>query len=134
MRLKTLVMHVIDWGKYIQGCFEWESPVRSVVALVLFVMGCLYLEPYMVPVLLLLIFLRYYVVLALTGCWGAWGYWGNRDDGDDMSPDEDTEDEDDKEKEGKMSLKERLHAIQEVTQTVQNAIGYLASLGESVKK
>ena len=36
--------------------------------------------------------------------------------------------------EEKKSLKERLQAIQEVTQTVQNAIGYVATLGESVKK
>ncbi|KPJ05331.1 hypothetical protein RR46_00674 [Papilio xuthus] len=35
--------------------------------------------------------------------------------------------------EEKKSLKERLQAIQEVTQTVQNAIGYVASLGEAVK-
>lgn len=43
----------------------------------------------------------------------------------------DDEDDDDKDKK---SIKERLHAIQEVSQTVQNAIGYLASLGESVRK
>lgn len=36
--------------------------------------------------------------------------------------------------EEKKSLKERLQAIQEVTQTVQNSIGYIASLCESVKK
>lgn len=36
--------------------------------------------------------------------------------------------------EEKKTLKERLHAIQEVTQTVQNAIGYIASLGEQIKK
>lgn len=46
----------------------------------------------------------------------------------------DDEDDDDKDKEEKKSIKERLHAIQEVSQTVQNAIGYLASLGESVRK
>jgi hypothetical protein len=46
------------------------------------------------------------------------------------------EDEDDPEadKEEKKSLKERLQAIQEVTQSVQNSIGYMASLGEEVKK
>lgn len=43
----------------------------------------------------------------------------------------DDEDEEDKEKK---SIKERLQAIQEVSQTVQNSIGWLASLGESVKK
>lgn len=36
--------------------------------------------------------------------------------------------------EEKKTLKERLQAIQEVTQSVQNAIGKIASLLESVKK
>ena len=36
-------------------------------------------------------------------------------------------------KEEKKSLKERLQAIQEVTQMVQNSIGYIASLCERVK-
>lgn len=44
------------------------------------------------------------------------------------------EDDDDKDKEEKKTIKERLQAIQEVSQSVQNTIGYLASLGESVKK
>lgn len=48
--------------------------------------------------------------------------------------DYDEDDDDDKEKEEKKSIKERLQAIQEVSQTVQNTIGYLASLGESTKK
>lgn len=46
----------------------------------------------------------------------------------------DEDDDDDKEKEEKKSIKERLQAIQEVSQTVQNTIGYLASLGESTIK
>lgn len=46
----------------------------------------------------------------------------------------DDEDDDDRDKEEKKTIKERLQAIQEVSQTVQNSIGYLASLGESVKK
>lgn len=36
--------------------------------------------------------------------------------------------------EERKSLKERLHTIQEATLTVQNSIGYLASLFESVRK
>lgn len=44
------------------------------------------------------------------------------------------EDDDDKDKEEKKTIKERLQAIQEVSQSVQNTIGYIASLGESVKK
>lgn len=46
----------------------------------------------------------------------------------------DDDDDDDKEKEEKKSLKERLQVIQEVSQSVQNTIGYMASLGESTKK
>lgn len=53
---------------------------------------------------------------------------------DDMELGSDDEDDDDKKDEEKKTIKERLQAIQEVSQTVQNTIGFLASLGESVKK
>lgn len=46
----------------------------------------------------------------------------------------DDEDDDDKDKEEKKTIKERLQAIQESSQTVQNTIGSLASFGERVKK
>lgn len=53
---------------------------------------------------------------------------------DDLDMGSDDEDDDDKKDEEKKTIKERLQAIQEVSQTVQNTIGFLASLGESVKK
>lgn len=53
---------------------------------------------------------------------------------DDYEMGSDDEDDDDKKDEEKKTIKERLQAIQEVSQTVQNTIGYLASMGESVKK
>lgn len=70
---------------------------------------------------------RNWLVRMITGTSGdsAAGYY-------DYDYDED--DDDDKEKEEKKSIKERLQTIQEVSQTVQNTIGYLASLGESTKK
>jgi hypothetical protein len=46
----------------------------------------------------------------------------------------DDEDDDEKKDEEKKTIKERLQAIQEVSQLVQNTIGFIASLGESVKK
>ncbi|CAD6215704.1 GSCOCG00000515001-RA-CDS [Cotesia congregata] len=116
LRLKAIIMYFIDLGKYIQSCWEWESKMRSIVALVLFVLGCYYFEPYMIPVAALLIMLKYCCVSLLTN-----------------SSSDDDDDEDDKDKEEKKSLKERLQAIQEVTQTVQNSIGYIASLCERVK-
>lgn len=46
----------------------------------------------------------------------------------------DDEEDDDKKDEEKKTIKERLQAVQEVSQTVQNTMGFLASLGESIKK
>lgn len=46
----------------------------------------------------------------------------------------DDEDEEEKDREEKKTIKERLQTIQEVSQSVQNTIGHIASLGESVKK
>jgi hypothetical protein len=53
---------------------------------------------------------------------------------DDVDLGSDDEDDDKEKDEEKKTIKERLQAIQEVSQTVQNTIGFLASLGESVKK
>ncbi|XP_068083885.1 multiple C2 and transmembrane domain-containing protein isoform X1 [Anabrus simplex] len=155
MRLKAIIMFFFDIGKYIQSCFEWESTPRSIIALILFIGLCYYFEPYMLPVAMLLIFLKYYIVnllyrdsfynslhnlifwklssicrigkvMSLTGGWPV-----HEDDEEPLGEDDD--DEEDKDKEEKKSLKERLQAIQEVTQSVQNSIGYIASLGESIK-
>jgi hypothetical protein len=87
---------------------------------------CYYFQPWMLPVAGLLIFLKQYIVGILAGPSAI--PWDETADSD-----IDDDDDDDKEKEEKKSLKERLQAIQEVTQSVQNAIGRIASLLESVK-
>ncbi|XP_015119565.1 multiple C2 and transmembrane domain-containing protein isoform X3 [Diachasma alloeum] len=141
LRLKAVIMFFIDLGKYIQSCWEWESKTRSVVALVLFILGCYYFEPWMIPAAALLIMLKYCLVCVLTADVKSSSYhsMSSYQDGEINSdecpptPGDDDEDEDDKDKEEKKSLKERLQAIQEVTQTVQNSIGYIASLCEKVK-
>ncbi|XP_014281344.1 multiple C2 and transmembrane domain-containing protein isoform X3 [Halyomorpha halys] len=124
MRLKVMIMLFIDISKFIQSCFEWDSTIQSTVAFVVFVLLCYYFQPYMIPVALLMIFLKCYIVRTVAGTW--------HNSEEDDEPYDDEEDEDDKDKEEKKSLKERLQAIQEVTQTVQNSIGYIASLGESI--
>ncbi|XP_059487628.1 multiple C2 and transmembrane domain-containing protein isoform X3 [Neocloeon triangulifer] len=126
MRLKAIIVWFIDLSKYISGCFEWESIPRSLLSLFLFIAICYYFEPYMVPIAMLLVFLKNYIVASLTG-----GCVPRDEEEEPLGDDDD--DEEDKDKEEKKSLKERLQAIQEVTQSVQNAIGYIASLGESIK-
>ncbi|EAL41731.2 AGAP007646-PA [Anopheles gambiae str. PEST] len=109
-RLKAVIMYFIEVGQFVQSCFEWESPIRSFIALVLWVCGCIW----------------NWLIRWLTGS-------SSQSTADEYDVASDDEDEEDKEKEEKKTIKERLQAIQEVSQSVQNTIGYLASLGESVK-
>ncbi|XP_072759845.1 multiple C2 and transmembrane domain-containing protein isoform X3 [Anoplolepis gracilipes] len=139
LRLKAIIVIFIDIGKYIQSCWEWENKMRSIIALVIFILSCYYFEPYMIPGLALLILLKYYLVAVVTGApliYASSQFQDHTEIGSDdgpTTPGDDDDDEDDKDKEEKKSLKERLQAIQEVTQTVQNSIGYIASLCEKVK-
>lgn len=116
------------------------------IACVLWVCGCIWFDIWTIPaVLLLLIFKCVATILRILRIpnstiprrnwlvkWITGSASLQADNDYDLGSDD--EDDDDKDKEEKKSIKERLHAIQEVSQTVQNAIGYLASLGESVRK
>ncbi|XP_060832810.1 multiple C2 and transmembrane domain-containing protein isoform X2 [Bombus pascuorum] len=136
LRLKAIIVIVIDIGKYVQSCWEWENKMRSIIALVIFILGCYYFEPYMFPGIALLILLKYYLVAVITGTplsHQSSSHFHDEGDEGPTTPGDDDDDDDDKDKEEKKSLKERLQAIQEVTQTVQNSIGYIASLCERVK-
>lgn len=126
LRLKNITMHLYEYGKILQSCFEWESTFQSAVALIFWLIICYYFEPWMIPLAGLLIFMKQYLVRKLTGPETV--PWDEIADSD-----LDDEDEEDKDKEEKKSLKERLQAIQEVTQGVQNAIGRIATFGESIK-
>ncbi|XP_055374583.1 multiple C2 and transmembrane domain-containing protein isoform X2 [Condylostylus longicornis] len=126
-RFKTIVMNVLAAFRYIQSCFEWESPIRSLIALIMYVLLCLYGTLDTIPAILVCLILKNWFIRWLTGT--------NRDCFDyDEAFIVDDDDDDDKEKGGeKRSIKEKLHAIQEVSQSVQNTIGYLASVGERTK-
>uniref|UniRef100_T1JFU4 C2 domain-containing protein n=1 Tax=Strigamia maritima TaxID=126957 RepID=T1JFU4_STRMM len=128
MRIKYFIMLSVDVAKYVQSCFEWESRLRSIAALIIFVLTVYNFELYMTPICLLLLFVRNFIILSIAGTRA----YGDSED-DDASDDDDMDDEDKDGKEEKKSLKERLHAIQEVTQSVQNVLGYIASIAESVK-
>lgn len=112
----------------------------------------------MAPIALLLVFLRYYVAHS----WGASKLIDEDDEQqtDEDDQDDQQDDQDDEKakvtcityiiaekimkhdnyyngkylQEEKKSLKERVAAVQEVTQLVQNTIGDIASFGEKIKK
>lgn len=57
-RLKELIMFFIDAGSFIQSCFEWEKPVRSFFALIIWVCGCIWGDISTIPAIALLYLLK----------------------------------------------------------------------------
>ncbi|XP_039198452.1 multiple C2 and transmembrane domain-containing protein 1 isoform X2 [Crotalus tigris] len=65
IRVKHCIMVIINAAYFINGCFEWESPPRSLAAFVLFLIGTWNFELYMIPlVLLLLLVWNYFLILS----------------------------------------------------------------------
>ncbi|XP_014664706.1 PREDICTED: multiple C2 and transmembrane domain-containing protein 1-like isoform X2 [Priapulus caudatus] len=128
-RVRQFVLTFLHAGRFIQSCFQWESVPRSLTAFLVFVVIVYNFELYMLPVALLLVFLRNYLVLPSVKEQQRYleGQMVPQTAGDD------DESDDDKDKEERKSFKERLQAVQDVCLTVQNALGYIASHGESVK-
>ncbi|EDS31884.1 Multiple C2 domain and transmembrane region protein [Culex quinquefasciatus] len=57
-RLKAIIVYFIDVGQFVQSCFEWESPVRSFIALVLWICGCIWFDISTIPAAALLYLLK----------------------------------------------------------------------------
>ncbi|XP_028968713.1 multiple C2 and transmembrane domain-containing protein 1 [Galendromus occidentalis] len=123
-RVKSLVMHIVEAGRFINSCFQWESVPRSIIAFALFLIITWTAELYMFPLALLLIFAKNYLLFQMTGSTGEEELYDYQDDDDDEERDRPEE---------KKTLKERLQAVQEITAMIQNVLGQAASLGERVK-
>lgn len=52
------IRQIYNW---INSCFQWENVPRSIIAFIAFLVITYYFELFMVPLFLLLIFLRYYI-------------------------------------------------------------------------
>ncbi|KAF3850979.1 hypothetical protein F7725_012751 [Dissostichus mawsoni] len=109
-RVRRCIMFLINTGCFINSCFEWDSPQRSICAF-LFVIVVWNFELYMIPLALL---------LPLQAV-------------EDLLEDEDEDfDKDDKDSERK-GFMNKLYAIQDVCISVQNALDEVASYGERIK-
>uniref|UniRef100_A0A8C5IC01 C2 domain-containing protein n=1 Tax=Gouania willdenowi TaxID=441366 RepID=A0A8C5IC01_GOUWI len=126
-RVRRCIMFLINAGCYINSCFEWDSPQRSICAFVLFVVVVWNFEFYMIPLALLLP-LAWNYILITSGK-------DTRQDQvvEDLLEDEDEDfDKDDKDSERK-GFMNKLYAIQDVCISVQNALDEVASYGERIK-
>ncbi|XP_009954274.1 PREDICTED: multiple C2 and transmembrane domain-containing protein 2 [Leptosomus discolor] len=124
-RVKKITMAIWNTIQFLRSCFLWESTVKSVIALVVFVVTVWSVELYMVPLALLVLF-AYNFSLVTTG------KVNNTQDAQELMGLDEDEDEDDKESE-KKGLIERIHMVQEIIIAVQGILEEIASFGERIK-
>ncbi|XP_040841985.1 multiple C2 and transmembrane domain-containing protein 1 isoform X2 [Ochotona curzoniae] len=128
IRMKRCVMVLVNAAYYVNSCFDWDSPPRSLAAFVLFLFVVWNFELYMIPlVLLLLLTWNYFLIIS--------GKDNRQRDTvvEDMLEDEEEDDDkDDKDSERKGFIN-KIYAIQEVCVSVQNILDEVASFGERIK-
>ncbi|XP_041372646.1 multiple C2 and transmembrane domain-containing protein 1-like isoform X2 [Gigantopelta aegis] len=124
-RVSQIVSAIMETGRFIQSCFNWESTPRSITAFIVFLVAVWNFELYMLPITILIIFLKNLIIAQILGA---------REPAEDEYFDDDEDDDDeDKDKDEKKSFKERLQSIQDVCLTVQQGMDAVASVGERFK-
>ncbi|XP_031559234.1 multiple C2 and transmembrane domain-containing protein 1-like isoform X2 [Actinia tenebrosa] len=134
-RTNKLVASLVSAGAFVGSLFTWQYKFRSAFGFMIYIMLCLNFDFYIIPLTLLLSFLKQYVVCMLLtdrnvnpeDQEGA-----PQDDDDDMDDDDDAEPKGKKGEKGK-SFKDKLNAITSICSTVQNALDEVASNGERLK-
>uniref|UniRef100_A0A914XGZ1 C2 domain-containing protein n=2 Tax=Plectus sambesii TaxID=2011161 RepID=A0A914XGZ1_9BILA len=128
-RVKQFVVAAVEVRNFVQSCFDWESPIRSILAFICFMVITYCFETYLLPLCLLLLFVKAYVFKTVVDGLGAGRkaeqeeYYDSEDDDGDL---------DDKGERG-TSLKERVAAVQDTLAMVQNSLDFLASLLERIR-
>ncbi|NXA49535.1 MCTP1 protein, partial [Nothocercus julius] len=128
IRMKRCVMVLINAAYYVNSCFDWDSPPRSLAAFLLFLFVVWNFELYMIPlVFLLLLAWNYFLIVS--------GKDNRQHDTvvEDMLEDEEEEDDRDDKDSEKKGFMNKLYAIQEVCVSVQNVLDEVASFGERIK-
>nr|XP_058917426.1 multiple C2 and transmembrane domain-containing protein 1 isoform X3 [Kogia breviceps] len=128
IRMKRCVMVLVNAAYYINSCFDWDSPARSLAAFVLFLFVVWNFELYMIPMaLLLLLTWNYFLIIS--------GKDNRQRDTvvEDMLEDEEEEDDKDDKDSEKKGFMNKIYAIQEVCISVQNILDEVASFGERIK-
>ncbi|XP_048667399.1 multiple C2 and transmembrane domain-containing protein 1 isoform X12 [Marmota marmota marmota] len=128
IRTKRCVMVLVNAAYYVNSCFDWDSPPRSLAAFVLFLFVVWNFELYMIPlVLLLLLTWNYFLIIS--------GKDNRQRDTvvEDMLEDEEEEDDKDDKDSEKKGFINKIYAIQEVCVSVQNILDEVASFGERIK-
>ena len=121
-RMKKIFGVLSRLNTYLQSCFSWEKPRRSLRAFLIFQFVVFFFEPFMAPLFAMAVFFAYPILA------------NNLDEDDAFSDpfvedqDGELEDEDDEDK----TVGERLKAVQDAAAYVQNGIGMFASTAERI--
>jgi len=121
-RMKKIMGALSRLNTYLQSCFSWEKPRRSLKAFLVFQFVVFFFEPFMAPLFAMAVFFAYPVLA------------NNLDEDDAFTDpfvedqDEELEDDDDEDK----TVGERLKAVQDAAAYVQNGIGMMASTVERI--
>uniref|UniRef100_A0A803J603 Multiple C2 domains, transmembrane 1 n=1 Tax=Xenopus tropicalis TaxID=8364 RepID=A0A803J603_XENTR len=128
IRMKRCAMVLVNAAYYINSCFDWDSPQRSLAAFLIFLLVVWNFELYMIPLaLLLLLAWNYFLIIS--------GKDTRAHDTvvEDMLEDEEEEDDKDDKDCEKKGFMNKLYAIQEVCVSVQNVLDEVASIAERIK-
>lgn len=119
-RVKRCIMVLFSYGSFIKSCFEWESPQRSLVAFMVFVVVVWNFQLFMLPLSLLLLLV--------------WNFFFSSSRDSDTTMDAVFQNVDEEEEDSEpRSFMDKLHAIQDVFVSVQSALDQVASYGERIK-
>merc|ERR1719400_1465614 len=110
----------------LKSILAWENKPKTAGVFIGFLLGVYFFEPWMITLGLVVPFIKNIVVLSVTGGW-------NKLEEDEEEEDDDEEAQEEKKKEEeKKSLKEKMQQMQEITLMVQNILGLVAHILESV--
>ncbi|ESO10061.1 hypothetical protein HELRODRAFT_97320 [Helobdella robusta] len=123
-RVFKLVEGFVSFTNFINSCFNWDNPLRSLLAFIVFMLIVWNIELYMVPISLLLILLKNFLFLQFSG------EYFKEQIPQVMKKEAESSNKDDKKSQ---SLRERLQNIQDVCLQVQETMDAVASLGERIQ-
>lgn len=147
-RLKNSLLYAIEAHDYVQSCFNWNSPRRSITAFMIYLLWVYFFELYHIPLCILALFLRahlvkYYNTNGVDITQGETSPHGVDEDDDISQHDsgankqlkrQTTERQQSKDSErSSTTLKDRLSAIQDTLAMVQNTMDFIACLLERIK-
>uniref|UniRef100_UPI00398E385C multiple C2 and transmembrane domain-containing protein 1 isoform X1 n=1 Tax=Pristiophorus japonicus TaxID=55135 RepID=UPI00398E385C len=129
-RVRRCIMVLVNAGRFINSCFEWESPQRSLTAFLIYLVIVWNFELFMIPLMILILMVYNYFLIRS----GQDSRISSMEELEEslIAYEEEEEDRSDKDAERK-GLMDKLFAIQEVCIAVQTGLDEVASIYERIK-